>query len=83
MFPEAAEKRLHTTGHTASRETSREDDKGGVMSDRELQKAGTLERKYFKRHWKQTGCNGQVAEWRGPWLFRIYYCKKCGKRMTV
>lgn len=53
------------------------------MTDRELNKAGTLEQKYFKRHWKQTGCDGKVAERRGSWLVGIYYCKKCGKRMTV
>lgn len=53
------------------------------MADQNLIKAGTLEQKYFKRHWKQTGCDGKVAEWRGSWLFRTYYCKKCGKRMTV
>lgn len=52
------------------------------MVDRELSKAGTLEKTYFKRHWKRTNCDGMIAVRRGSWLFGIYYCKTCGKRMT-
>lgn len=52
------------------------------MVNRDLHKAGSLERTYFKRHRKQTNCDCKVAERRGSWLFGIYYCKACGKRMT-
>jgi|ERR687894_329963 hypothetical protein len=55
---------------------------GVVMVDRELPKAGTLEKTYFKRHSKRTNCDGKVAERRGSWLFGRYYCKTCGKCMT-
>lgn len=50
------------------------------MVDRDVRKAGPLEKTYFKRHRKRTHCDCELAERRGSWLFGIYYCKKCGKK---